>query len=124
MTASPGLGSLFWFLAIAALIPLALWLLKRTPIGGAASNPLTRSVSVLPLSQSQRVVTIEVGSGADRRWLVLGVTPQQITTLHTMAPQEGAPGQPAEPGTMAAASFSQVFGQLRGKQAQGRGDAP
>ena len=26
--------SLLWFLAILALIPLALWLLKRTPLGG------------------------------------------------------------------------------------------
>ena len=42
---------------------------------------------MLPLSTSQRIVTVEVGSGDERRWLVLGVTPPAITTLHTMAPQ-------------------------------------
>ena len=53
--------------------------------GGAG---VMKSVAMLPLSTSQRIVTVEVGSGDERRWLVLGVTPTAITTLHTMAPQE------------------------------------
>jgi flagellar protein FliO/FliZ len=76
------------FAIVIALIPLALWLLKRTPIGGAAQGKSMRTVGVLPLSASQRVVTVEVGEGTERRWLVLGVTAQSITALHTMAPQE------------------------------------
>ena len=32
---SPDLSSLWWFVAVVALIPLALWLLKRTPLGGS-----------------------------------------------------------------------------------------
>ena len=91
MMASSGLNSLLWFIAIIALIPCALWLLKRTPMGGASTNGVMRSVAALPLSASQRIVTVEVGEGAERRWLVLGVTAQNITTLHTMAPQEAAP---------------------------------
>ena len=87
---SQGFTSLLWFLAILALIPLALWLLKRTPMGGAAGQGVLRSVAALPLSTSQRIVTVEVGRGEARRWLVLGVTPQSITTLHTMAPQDVA----------------------------------
>ena len=47
-----------------------------------------RTVGVLPLSASQRVVTVEVGQGLDRRWLVLGVTGQSITTLYTMCAQD------------------------------------
>jgi flagellar protein FliO/FliZ len=82
-----GITSLLWFVAIVVMIPLALWLLKRTPMGGAASNGVMRSVAALPLSASQRIVTVEVGAGDERRWLVLGVTAQSITTLHTMAPQ-------------------------------------
>jgi flagellar protein FliO/FliZ len=90
--------SLLWFVAILALIPAALWLLKRTPAGGAGSSALMRSVAVLPLSASQRIVTVEVGAGESRRWLVLGVTPSSITTLHTMEPVEGAaPAAPAGP---------------------------
>jgi flagellar protein FliO/FliZ len=109
--------SLLWFVAILALIPAALWLLKRTPAGGAGSNPLMKSVAVLPLSASQRIVTVEVGAGEERRWLVLGVTPSSITTLHAMAPVEGA--APATPGGPA---FAGLLAKLN--QNKGQGDAP
>jgi flagellar protein FliO/FliZ len=84
------LTSLLSFALVIALIPLALWLLKRTPLGGTAQGQALRSVAVLPLSATQRIVTIEVGRGEQRRWLVLGVTAQSITTLHSMAPQDEA----------------------------------
>ena len=71
--ASSGFSSLLWFIAILALIPAALWLLKRTPLGGAATGSAMKSVAVLPLSASQRVITVEVGHGENRRWLVLGI---------------------------------------------------
>ncbi len=111
-----GLTSLLWFIAILALIPVALWLLKRTPVGGAGSGGLMRSVASLPLSASQRVVTVEIGQGEARRWLVLGVTPGSITTLHTMEPQDGAlpPAAPL-PG------FAQLLAKLQ--QPKGDGDA-
>lgn len=78
---------ILWFIAIVAMIPLALWLLKRTPMGGGAASGVMRTVAVLPLSPNQRLITVEVGTGDERRWLVLGVTAQQISCLHTMAPQ-------------------------------------
>ena len=109
MATSSWATSLLWFLAIIAVIPLALWLLKRTPMGGTASNSLMRHVAVLPLSASQRVVTVEVGQGEARRWLVLGVTPNSITTLHSMEPQADVAANvtPALPG------FAQMLGKLR-----------
>jgi flagellar protein FliO/FliZ len=107
---SNGLSSLLWFLAIIAMIPVALWLLKRTPMGGAASGNLMRSIAALPLSTHQRIVTVEVGQGEERRWLVLGVTAQSITTLHTMAPQGDAPGTSA---TLPTTPFAQLLGKLR-----------
>jgi flagellar protein FliO/FliZ len=99
---SSGLSSLLWFIAILALIPLVLWLLKRTPagamLGAAGSASPMRSVASLPLSASQRIVTIEVGQGEARRWLVLGVTPSSITTLHSMEPGEAVlPATPSGP---------------------------
>ncbi len=106
---SSGLSALLWFVAIVAMIPVALWLLKRTPMGGAASGGLMRSVAALPLSASQRIVTIEVGQGDARRWLVLGVTAQSITTLHTMEPQADAPAG----ATPAVPAFAQLLGRLR-----------
>ena len=108
---SQGLTSLFWFALILALIPLALWLLKRTPMGGAAAHGVLRSVAVLPLSTSQRIVTVEVGHRETRRWLVLGVTPNSITTLHSMEPQADAPG--AAPPAQPLPAFAKVLARMR-----------
>ena len=102
--------SALWFIAILTLIPLVLWLLKRSPMGGAAGGGAgLRSVASLALSASQRIVTVEVGHGEDRRWLVLGVTPNNINTLYSVAPfDEAAPTGPA------AAGFAQMLTRLRG----------
>ncbi|MEO8312976.1 MAG: flagellar biosynthetic protein FliO [Caldimonas sp.] len=104
-----GLSSVLWFCAIVALIPVTLWFLKRTPLGGGAGAGVMKSIAMLPLSTSQRIVTVEVGSGDERRWLVLGVTPGSITTLHTMAPQEVASSP--SPGHVHPA-FAQILGRL------------
>lgn len=104
--------TLLWFLAVIALIPVALWLLKRSAlVGGAGAAGVMRTVAVLPLSPAQRLVTVEVGSGEDRRWLVLGVTAQQITALHSM-PAQSEVAPPA--GTAVPQSFAQVLEKLRG----------
>ncbi len=107
---SQSMNALLWFAAVVALIPLALWLLKRSPIGaGAGSGQHLRQVAVLPLSPQQRLVTVEVGSGDDRQWLVLGVTSHQITTLHTMAPQSTSPDE----STVAKPAFANVLQRMR-----------
>jgi flagellar protein FliO/FliZ len=100
-----GLLPFLWFLAIVALIPVALWLLKRTPMGGAAAAGVLRVVAQLPTAPNQRLLVVEVGQGEDRRWLVLGATAQNITTLHVMPPQ-------AEP--IAPATFSNLLKKERG----------
>ncbi len=105
---SSGLTSLLWFIAIIAMIPVALWLLKRTPMGAAGGQGVLRSVAVLPLSTSQRIAVIEVGQGDERRWLVLGVTAGSITTLHTMAPQGDVP-----PAAAVVPAFAQMLSALR-----------
>jgi flagellar protein FliO/FliZ len=119
--------SVAWFIAIVALIPIALWLLKRTPLangygggGGRAGTP--RTVAVLPLSAQQKLVTVEVGQGDDRLWLVLGVSPQGIRTLHTMAAQAA----PAEAVPPPSAAFAQLLSRLRGEsrgESRGEGGA-
>ena len=112
---SSGLNSLLWFIAIIAMIPCALWLLKRTPMGGASSGGLMRSIAALPLSQNQRIVTVEVGQGDERRWLVLGVTAQSITTLYTMAPQADMPTS-----AVPVPAFAQLLSRLRKDTPDGR----
>jgi flagellar protein FliO/FliZ len=109
--ASTGFTSFLWFIAIIVMIPVALWLLKRTPMGGAGSSSLMRSIAVLPISQNQKLVTVEVGTGEERRWLVLGITAQNISTLHTMAPQDDA--VPAPMHAVPPLPFAQLLGKLR-----------
>ncbi len=107
-----GITPLLWFFGVILLIPLLLWMVKRSPMGGQLSSGPVRPVGVLPLSQTQRLVTVEVGQGEERLWLVLGVTPHAISTLHTMAPQ-AAP--PALPGANAQATFAQLLQRLQGR---------
>jgi flagellar protein FliO/FliZ len=109
------LGPLLSLVFIVGLIPLALWLVRRTPMGGAGSARGGRTVGVLPLSNSQRVVTVEVGLGSERRWLVLGVTPSNISTLHVMAPQDDA--APGAANAAGAPAFGELLGRLRGRAA-------
>ena len=120
-----GLSSLLWFVAILALIPATLWFVKRTPLGGSGGAGVLKSIASLPLSTSQRIVTVEVGSGDERRWLVLGITPSSITTLHSMAPQaleRAGPGVPGA-GGQNPPGFAQILGRLRRPGDGGSSDA-
>mgnify|MGYP002787210730 FL=1 len=111
MTGSLGFG-LLWFVVILAAIPLLLWLLRRTPYGAAMSGQAAhvgRVVGTLSLGAQQRLVTVEVGQGEERRWLVLGVTAQSISALHTLTPGADAPA--ATPG--AEPPFATLFKKVR-----------
>lgn len=99
---------LLWFVAIVAMIPLALWLLKRTPLGGGSAQGAMRTVASLALAPNQRLVMVEVGTGEDCRWLVLGVGTHGISTLHDLPPQAlPASAAPAAP------AFAQLLDGLR-----------
>jgi flagellar protein FliO/FliZ len=65
-------------------------------------------VGVLPLSGSQRLLTVEVGQGDHKIWLVLGVTASSIQLLHTLPAQEVASAS-----TEASASFAQALQRWR-----------
>ena len=98
------------FIGVVALIPIALWLLRRTGYAGAGQDGLMRTVSSLALSPSQRVVVVELGQGATARWLVLGVTAENINCLSQMdAPAE----VPTALRTPQAATVSQLIAKWR-----------
>ena len=82
----------------------------------AAAIGVMRQVASLPLSSSQRVVTVEVGEGDSRRWLVLGVTPQNISMLHSMEPSVNAQPAPA-PATI---GFPELLRRLRQDKGAGQ----
>jgi flagellar protein FliO/FliZ len=98
------------FLLVIALIPVALWLMKRSGVGGTATGGVLRHVAQLGLGASQRVTVVEVTVGPDRHWLVLGVTGEQVTQLASYAaPDTQAPSPPAH-----AAAVNQLIARWRG----------
>lgn len=91
--------SVVLFLVVLALLPLAIrWYQQRAP-GGASANVASRIVSSLAVGPQQRVVTVEVGPEGARTWLVLGVTPQSVTCLHTLPVASGTVGGHTAPAT-------------------------
>lgn len=78
------------FVVLLACVPLAVKWVQRRSVGGATglvSAP--RVISAVAVGPHQRVVTVEVGPENARIWLILGVTAQSITCLHS------APAGPA-----------------------------
>ncbi|MFZ5539316.1 MAG: flagellar biosynthetic protein FliO [Pseudomonadota bacterium] len=65
---------------VLALIPLAMWLLKR--LGGAqpAGSAGLRVVAQLALGPRERIVVVEAGE----RWLLLGVTAASINRVGSL----------------------------------------
>lgn len=125
----PSLGlSIFWFVVILAAIPLSLWWLKRSPlgasIGGASRQQPVRPVGSFSLGPGQRLVTVEVGEGEARTWLVLGVTGQRISKLHVL-PAQALPAAAARPdvppGYEGAQKFAAVLQRLRQPTSRGAG---
>ena len=100
------------FLLVIAMIPVALWMMKRAGIGGAApAGGVLRHVAQLGLGASQRVTVVEIAVGAERHWLVLGVTGERVTQLASYpAPDIGlAPSAPAH-----TAAVNQLIARWRG----------
>lgn len=81
------------FVVLLAMLPLAVkWVQRRTGGGASAALAGSRLVSALAVGPQQRVLTVEVGPEGARTWLILGVTGQTITCLHSMpaGPQRAA----------------------------------
>ena len=68
---------------------------------------LLKQVAALPLGARQSVVVIEV----DKTWLVVGVSPNQLTTLHTMPA-----GELPEGASLPASAFAAKLGQALRRQ--------
>lgn len=76
--------SVVLFIIVLALLPLAIRWYQQRAAGGASPTAASRIVSTLAVGPQQRVVTVEVGPEGARVWLVLGVTPQNVSCLHSM----------------------------------------
>jgi flagellar protein FliO/FliZ len=80
------------FVVVLCMVPWAIkWVQRR--VGGSLPSNVSgsRLVSVVAVGPQQKVVTVEVGPDSARIWLVLGVTAQNITCLHSMPLPVSAP---------------------------------
>ena len=78
--------SVVLFVALLAMVPFVLkWLQRRSVLGVAGVASAPRVVSAVAVGPQQRVVTVEVGPEGARIWLILGVTAQSVTCLHSIA---------------------------------------
>ena len=71
---------IFSLLLVLAAIVLVAWLLKRMNITRQGSGNLLKVIGGVAVGQRERVVLVEI----DNTWLVIGVGPGQIRTLHTL----------------------------------------
>lgn len=78
MTDAPSLWpALIAFVAVVALIPVALWVLKRLQAGQAGAPRAVTLVGGLTLGPRERIAIVEAQG---RRWMI-GVTGQSISML-------------------------------------------
>ncbi len=74
------------FLLVLIALPFGIrWIQRRGLIGSNGNTAGSRVISAIAVGPQQRIVTVEVGPVGNRTWLILGVTPQAITPLHTMS---------------------------------------
>jgi flagellar protein FliO/FliZ len=72
---------------VLALIPVAVWMLKRLGAGNISATAGMRVVAQLSIGQRERLVVVEAGE----RWLILGVTPSTINRIGTLPKGELPP---------------------------------
>lgn len=74
----------FSLLLVLAVIVLVAWLLKRVNSSQLGSGNLLKILGSVAIGQRERIVLVEVKD----TWLLVGVGPGQIRTLHTLQKQE------------------------------------
>jgi len=105
----PGLGSVlqvsFGLGLVLAMVAAAAWLIRRLGVGAGVPEGIVRVRGGIAVGQRERVVVVEVRD----TWLVIGVAPGAVRTLHALprppeADGAGGAGHPAE------ASFARWLG--------------
>lgn len=74
------LQMLIGLLLVLAVILAASWLLKRFALNPGTTTGVIKVIAGTAVGQRERVVLVEING----TWLVLGVAPGQVRTLHTM----------------------------------------
>jgi flagellar protein FliO/FliZ len=75
------LPSVFALLFVIALLLGLTWFLKRIGVGATGKNgSFLKTLAVSNLGTREKIALVEIGE----TWLVLGITPSSIRTLHTL----------------------------------------
>ena len=82
---------IFSLLLVLAAVVLVAWILKRINLPQHGAGNLLKVISGVAIGQRERIVLVEVKD----TWLVIGVAPGQVRTLHTM-PKAELPSSPGE----------------------------
>lgn len=75
---------IFSLLLVLAAIVLVAWFLRRMNAAQQGTGKRIKLLGGVPIGQRERIVLVEVQD----TWLVIGVGPGQIRTLHTLQKQE------------------------------------
>lgn len=109
-------------LLVLAAIVLVAWLLKRMNVAQQGSGNLLKVVGSVAVGQRERIVLVEVNS----TWLLVGVGPGQIRTLHTLQKSDGI-GQNSVAASQSAdkpKNFSTVLSTVLNSLSPGKRNAP
>lgn len=91
------LQTLLGLILVVASIFVVVWLLKRSQMLSAGAHRQLRVIGGVSLGARERAVLVQVGD----EQILLGVTPQQVRTLHVLPePLESAQGN-SQPGNFA-----------------------
>lgn len=80
ITSGSMLQVLFGLILVLGAIAGTAWLLRRIAPGQTSAGGVLKLVGGMMVGQKERLVLVEIGE----TWLVLGVAPGQVNTLHTM----------------------------------------
>jgi len=95
----------FSLLLVLALVFAAAWALKRIRLSQHGTGNLLKVVSGISVGQRERVVLVEV----DDTWLVVGVAPGQVRTLHAMPKSLSGSAEAGLPDSLAQGQTDSTF---------------
>jgi len=71
---------IFSLMLVLAAVALVAWLMKRINLPRRGASSLLKVISGVAVGQRERIVLVEIND----TWLIVGVAPGQVSTLHTM----------------------------------------
>ena len=105
---------IFSLILVLAAVVLVAWILKRINLPQHGAGSVIKVISGVAVGQRERIVLVEVND----TWLVVGVAPGQVRTLHSM-PKADLPIPPNEPAPGMDGKFQGWLKQMMEKRTAG-----